>query len=511
MTTSPILLLGLDAADADLITTLIAAGELPNLARLRETGRYGRLATPADHYAGAVWPTFYTGMHVPWHGAFHNKLWRPDSMRVEVAAEHWIRSRPFWEGIDPHLRVCIVDAPMVLGAPKRLNGVYLGGWGTHDVMHQGSWPRGLWGDLVRRYGAPAMPAEHFGAQSRASLITLASALEASTRQFQDVVLDVLQRERWDLACVVFGAMHRAGHYLWDASQVEDAPDGAAADRVRSGLGAVYAAVDRALGAILDRTGEETLVLCFAVHGMAANRGWSDLLPDLLAALEHAALGTRPRRGLLHAVKRRVPHHWVRPLLTRLPAAAAGRLVPLWSRGMFDWSRTRFFPMPMDQAGYLRVNLRGREAAGVVDRGADYDAVCTQLERWMLSLRDEATGRALTDRVERAYARADEDATYRHLLPDLVVPWHGPAAAETRSVTSTVIPGFRYRVPRRLPSGRSGNHTDRGWLIARGAGVTPGAFGREHHVVDLAPTVLAHLGLAPDPSVQGRPIDLQGDP
>jgi len=521
MTTTPILLLGLDAADADVITTLIAEGRLPNLARLRETGRHGRLATPAARYAGGVWPTFYTGTDVPAHGVFHNKLWRPDAMRVEVASEDWIHSRPFWESLDPALRVCIVDVPMVLGAPRAVNGVHLGGWATHDVLSRGSWPPDLWKELARRHGAPSMPAEAFGAQTQASLASLVTELETSTRQLQDVVLDLFGRERWDVACVVFGAVHRAGHYLWDASQVgggtgEDDP-------IRSGLIAVHEAVDRALGAVLDQAGDDTLVLCFAVHGMARNPGWSDLLPDLLAALEHHALDTRPRRGLLHAIKRRIPHHRVRPILTRLHPGIASRLVSLWSTRMFDWSRTRFFPMPMDHAGYLRVNLRGREREGIVAPGAEYDAVCAQLEAWMLGLRDEATGRPLTDRVERPYAEAGttDDATadtssdagppYRHLLPDLLIPWTGPSAIDTRSVISTDVPGFRYHVPDRLPSGRAGNHTGNAWLIARGPGVPAGTFDREHHIVDLVPTVRAHLGLPPDPDAEGEPIDLRGRP
>ena len=139
---TPVLMLGLDAAELSLIERFIAEGRLPALARLRQGGCFGRLHSPALSFAGGVWPSFYTGQDVPWHGIFHNKLWRPSAMRCEVPTDSWITSRPFWEplGEQGH-RVCIIDVPMILGRPRPVNGLYLGGWGTHDLISSGSWPR----------------------------------------------------------------------------------------------------------------------------------------------------------------------------------------------------------------------------------------------------------------------------------------------------------------------------------------------------------------------------------
>ena len=91
---TPILMIGLDAAEWTLITRFIDEGKLPALAKLRQRGCSGSLRSPALSYAGGVWPSFYTGQDVPWHGIFHNKLWRPDAMRCEVPTEHWIKFAP---------------------------------------------------------------------------------------------------------------------------------------------------------------------------------------------------------------------------------------------------------------------------------------------------------------------------------------------------------------------------------------------------------------------------------
>jgi predicted AlkP superfamily phosphohydrolase/phosphomutase len=507
MTKPSVLMLGLDAADATIIERLTQSGDLPNLQRLRADGLYGRLGSPAGLYAGGVWPTFYTGRDVPGHGVYHSKLWRAERMRVEVASDAWLAVRPFWELLpEGGPRVCIIDVPMVIGTPRAVHGVYLGGWGTHDVLSRGSAPSALWQELERRYGAPAMPPEHFGRQSERSLERLPDVLVKATQQLATIAVDLMQRESWDLTCVVFGAVHRAGHYLWDRSQIERAGDPVADGALSPGLLRVYQAVDAAVGELVAKVQDETLVLAFAVHGMGPNPGWSDLLPDILAQLDAHAAGGVPRQGMLYRVKRRIPFHWARPFLTRVPASLQNQLVSLWSRNMFDWPTTRYFPLPMDEAGYLRINLRGRERDGIVQPGAEYNALCDELAGLMLSLRDGASGLPIADRVVRAYAEAPPDAPAGVLLPDLVIPFTGPRATTTRSLVSTRRFGYQFAVPPTLPSGRSGNHTDRAWFIARGAAMGSGRTAGTQHVIDLIPTALAHLGIAPTPGIEGSPID-----
>jgi predicted AlkP superfamily phosphohydrolase/phosphomutase len=502
----PILMLGLDAAELTLIQRFMDEGKIPALARLRRQGCFGSLESPAVAYAGAVWPSFYTGRDVPWHGIFHNKLWRPDAMRCEVPDDRWLASRPFWEDLGERgHRLCIVDVPMLLGEPRPINGVYLGGWGTHDLIAKGSWPATLWRELKRRHGPPVMPVEHFGPQDATALVRLTDSLLAATQQMQRIACDLLERERWDFACVVFGATHRVGHYLWDLSQLdENTLSAEQRKRLSAALVDIYRAVDGAIAAVLEQIEPDTLVIAFAVHGMGPNPGWSDLAPDILdAALRSAE--REPKKGLLYSLRRRLPFAWVRPVLKRLPMAVTDRLVSLWSSGMYDWKTTRQFPVPMDHAGYVRVNLRGRERDGIVAAGDDYDAVCATIERLFVGLRDRDTLRPIAPRVERAYALAPETATHRDLLPDLIVPWDGPRATDTRELYCDGLPAFRFEVPRRLPSGRSGNHTGRGWFIAAGPGVEPGLQVDGHDILDLAPSVVSLLGAEATAVFPGRPI------
>jgi hypothetical protein len=73
-----------------------------------------------------------------------------------------------------------------------------------------------------------------------------------------------------------------------------------------------------------------------------------------------------------------------------------------------------------------------------------------------------------------------------------------------------LPALRYRVPARLPSGRSGNHRGQGWFIAAGPGIARGRRIEGHDILDLAPTVSGWLGTKPSPALQGRPIPVEAE-
>jgi predicted AlkP superfamily phosphohydrolase/phosphomutase len=505
---TPVLMLGIDAANEAEVDALAAQGRMPALAALRASGTSGSLASCADRYAGGVWPSFYTGRDVPWHGIYHNKLWRPEAMRYEVPTDRWLPARPFWEGWRGRgLRACIVDVPMILGQPRPLDGVYLGGWGTHDLISRGSWPADLWREIVRRHGRPAMPREQFGRQTAKSLLALRGALLRAVEQAADVALELLGRERWDFSCVVLGGVHRIGHYLTDLTQLVDEPPAREREILEGAVAELYEATDHAVARLLQRVDPATRVVAFALHGMGPNPGWSDLLPDILREIEAASTGRAARTGLLYAIRRRIPMHLVRPILDRLPGAATDALVSLWSSRMLDWRQTPHFPMPMDHAAYLRVNLRGRERDGIVDAG-EYEGVCASLEALVTGLHDRATGARIAEPALRAWAESPSDADCRALLPDLVVPWRGPRAGSFVELTSDALPALRYRVPARLPSGRSGNHVGRGWFIARGPGIARGHRVSGHDIVDLAPTVENWLGFPPEPGRQGRRIPVE---
>lgn len=501
---TPVFMVGLDGADWKLVQRLMGEGKLPTLANLMQHGCYGKLDSSAGKYAGGVWPDFYTGQSVSRHGIYHNKLWRQENMRCEVPTDHWLQARPFYEDLSEQgYRVCVLDMPMVLGSPRPLNGIYLGGWGTHDLIAKGSSPPELWQQLQSTYGPPVMPTEHFGRQTAHSLLLLRDKLLEATEQMTRIGVDLLGSEAWDFSCVILGASHRAGHYLWDDSQVDTLSD-CDRQKISTALEEVYIACDVALQQLLSAAPRNALKVVFAVHGMEPNHGWGDLGADLLEGILHHSQQQKPKRGLLYEIRRHLPFHLVRPILTRLPQKVTDHLVQLWSANMYDWHTTSYFPLPMDQAGYVRINLKGREKNGIIEQGAQYEQLCDELERYLFSLQVDDSGQNIVRKVIRAWSDAPDDARARDVLPDLVVIWADRSTQESRCVVSDQLPDFEVRVPDKNISGRSGNHVGYGWFVTQ----SPDVKNTPHSVVinkgridncsirDLAPAVLNTIGAVP---------------
>ena len=509
---APIVMIGLDAAEYRLIEKWTLEGKLPVLQALRAQGCFGRMASNADYFAGAVWPTFYTGRDTPDHGIYHNKLWRYPHMRCEISSREWLPERPFWENLSatanrPTPRVAILDVPMTLGLPRALNGIQLSGWGTHDLIGHGSWPPALWGQLRRRFGPPRLPAEAFGPQTAASLMRLKRALLRATAQMSAVCRFILAQERWDLLLCVFGATHRAGHYLWDLSQIPaEQLDATERKQLIHALEEIYQACDRALAGIIQRLPADALLIVFAVHGMGRNNGWSDYGARIADHIRLNGASGQKAAGLLYQLRQRLPWQLTRQITRLLPKAVTDRLVELWSADMYDWTATAHFPLPMDHAGYFRINLKGREPAGIVATQSEYVSLCARLANDLGSFRDMATGKPIVREVIQRDQLASPAAPYYENLPDLVVIWSNEiAASQSPGIVSDRFGALNFERPGRLPSGRSGNHTSHGWFIARGPGLEPGSVADGYHILDLVPTVLDRLDLAADAGFQGQII------
>jgi len=166
-------------------------------------------------------------------------------------------------------------------------------------------------------------------------------------------------------------------------------------------------------------------------------------------------------------------------------------------------------VPMDHAGYIRLNVRGREPEGIVEPGPEYEALCDQVIEGFLDFQDLSTGRPIARRVYRQHDLAPGNAPARNRLPDLVVEWGEVSPIESCGIRSERHGELRWSPANRIPSGRAGNHRDRGWFVVSGTGVRPGLI-QGHTILDLVPTVCDWLGADLGGRLQGQPIPMLAD-
>lgn len=504
--TQPVIALGLDAMEGSVVSRMLEDGRLPNIASLQERGVSGPVRAHPDGFLSMVWPTFFTGQRIGAHGWYFNKLWNADRQRLRHADSSWPPVRPFWDDLEPGVRAAVLDVPFTSTPNPGFDGVYLNGWQAHDDFGKLAVPSDLHRVLRRRYGTPAMGPEIFGAQNVRTLERQLEQGTGSLKQFAQIVGDVLAGESPDLTVAVFGGAHRAMHYLWSLDEADVSgvsPD--RLERLRRARNLVYEAADQAVGAVLERAPRNARVLVFALHGMGRNRGWAEHLGRMVSHIHARGAEGPSTEGVVYRLKKALPWRLVRQVTMRLPSSVNHALVPLWSKGMHDWSTTRFFALPSDLNAYVRINLKGREPQGIVEPGEELERLIDELTEDFMSLRDLRDDQPIVSGVDRVDDLVGADASRRGVLPDLVVKW-----TDTYSSGS---PGFSSRygevrwdpdVP--LPSGRSGNHVQGGWLVAAGPGIAKRVVSEPMDTVDLAPTILDLLGQPTPDRMEGSPLE-----
>ncbi len=504
---TPVVALGIDATQISLIDRLVEAGRMPTLAGLRARGKYGRLQSSPSQFLSMVWPTFFSGQRLGHHGQYFNKIWRCEHQRLEYISPSWLPARVFWEGLEPTKRLAVLDVPYSNRPRGDFNGLYLNGWQCHDDFGPMELPAGLRAELTGRHGPSLLTAEVFGPQSARDLLMLRQEVLATNDQFSRICTDVLKRERWDLFFAVFGGAHRGTHYLWDLSQIDESGvDAQTLATLRGARDDIYTSWDAALGNILPAIPSGARLLIFSLHGMESNDGWYETLARIIEQV-HRGGGEAPppKKGLVYRLKKALPWRLVRQVTRRIPHSWNHALVPLWSGRMYDWAATRYFSVPMDYNGYIRLNVRGRERDGIVEPG-DVKAVSREIREALMSFRDIESGAPVISDVVEVDALVGADSPRRRVLPDLVVLWaHPHPLRESSGVVSDKYGTVRWPKGAKLSSGRSGNHTSDGWFVATGPGLEPGPSPTVHDSLDLMPTIFEWMGAKPADFFQGRPI------
>lgn len=505
---APLLMIGLDAAEITLVERWMNDGLLPNLHTLRERGAFGPLKSTAEWLVGSPWPSFYTGTPPEEHGMYYYHVWRPENMTTERPSSEWMPLRPFWRSLGgAGRRAVVVDVPIVY-APEPFDGVEISGWSTRDTLgSSASFPPQLMKWVHATFGAPPFDPKETYLLSAAELLRVRDQCNKTTEHVRDLGVALMQKEPWDLFLICFASPHRGGHLLWDLTGMAGNAKSSDLKALKDALKEIYIACDAAVGRLVEQAAPNVTTLVFSVHGMGANASCCDLLPEMLSRILNSGQSAGQPPGKLHQVSRlraSVPIRWRSWVKNRLPVSAQDKLTAFWRTGGFDWSSTKAFAPFGDLEGYVRINLRGREAEGIVDPGTEYQDLSSHIVDGLWSFVDEDSGEPIVDSVERR-DQVFFEASMRDRLPDLIIHWAPRAAAEHRRIVSPRYGVLPWPTPGRHPQGRSGNHRPAGFLIASGDRVAPRTVIENAHILDLAPTVLSLLDLPAPEHMKGRSL------
>ena len=461
-------MIGLDAADLGFIRSF--SSELPNLRRVLGRSALHTLRSTADLLTGSVWPTFSTATNPGEHGMYHHLQWDAASMRMRRVTPDWLDFEPFWHELARRgRRVIAIDVPLSFPPRVLQEGIAVLNWGSHDQLGPVTChPRHLEGEIRRRFGKHPMGVEIPVGKSAPELQKIRDDLVRGARRKGALVRWLLESAPWDFFIAVFGETHRGGHILW--------PDGPGGGTIPAGaLLDVYRAVDEAVGEILAAPSVAGAgLILFALHGMGPNVSQEHFVPGVMDLVntgsERAPDGrgngkVRPPRGIVRLLRERVPASIQNRIARLVPVSVRDEVMNQSVIAGHDWARTSGFDVVADMNGYLRLNVRGREREGILDRhGEALPRYVEWVRECFESLTVAGTGEPLVESVQLTSdvfpgPRLDN-------LPDLIVTWagHRPVSRVDSRVLGPVAAEHA--------TGRSGNHRRDGFCVVDVPGREP---------------------------------------
>ena len=488
----------LDATDPARLDRLVGEGRMPNLAGLREQG----LARPVEvpRLLELMEPaTFYTlamGVPIEAHGRCLPFVWDPAAMRMRRAGPPALPA--LWDRIGAAGKRSLVIDAYEIPAPERVHGAFVRGLQHRNRVSvpRADIPAGVGGEVRRALGRPSVLNEIYVRPSAHKLRRERDGHLRAALKPAEAVEFLLPRVEPDLLWVTILSPHVAGHRFWNLSQASGDTAG-----LEGTLDDVYARADEALGRIGAALPAGADLIVVSPVGMAENNSRVDLLEGMVEAVAH---GGRGRASRMWRIRGRVPGAVRERAADLLSERAALDLMLRMGTPRRDWSKTQAICLPSDPNGYVRLNLKGREAAGTLRR-EDAAPFVETLREGLMSFEDLEGGPAVADvhdlfsQVKNGDAGSAGDS-----LPDLVVEWVDRPATHVSGVTSP-----RHGTIERVggpggPTGRSGGHVGDAWVVAVPGDGDSVADGPAPVLEDVAATACARLGADAD-GLAGRAL------
>jgi predicted AlkP superfamily phosphohydrolase/phosphomutase len=430
MLVNKVLVIGLDGAEPELLDRWINRGYLPNLASIQQSGVYGRLRSTMPPVSPAAWSTFMTGVNPGKHGVYDFTVRDFATYGVRITRRPRVPS--LWRLLsDQDKSVCVVNVPQSY-PPEEVNGIVVTGLGT-PAGSVFTYPSVLSKSLEQK-GFRFVTSQSVRTDGPDAFLT-------GVYEVADTVvttaIQVFRQIDWDFGMVVLRLTDEIPHYFWHNMDPNHPSYPGDENPHRDVILDCYRRADRMVGDLVRQAADDnTVVFVVSDHGFGplhqdvylnewlrqegfltvskspGNEDGQGLFRRL--GLTHAQLG-----ALLGRLGLNKTRAFLRDRLGKL-ASVLPADDQLHVSDVVDWANTRAYSI--GYMGQIYLNVKGRDPAGVVMLGEDYEAVCADLIARLRSWRHPVDGQPIVDEVYRR----DQiyEGCYRDQGPDLLVMMRG---------------------------------------------------------------------------------------
>ncbi len=312
MLSRKVVLVGWDAADWKVIRPLSRAGKMPHLARLLERGSSAPISTLYPPLSPMLWTSIATGKRPFKHGIHGFSEPSPDGSGVQPVTNLSRTSKAVWNILhQSHLHSIVVGwwpshpaepidgvmlsdhfhrapGPLENGWPLRANSVHPRKLGA-TLAALRTHPDALTPEMVE----PFVPFACEIDQDQDKRLGAVLRTIAECMSIQSAALWLIQNRPWDFFAVYFDAIDHFSHGFMRYHPPRQPWIAEADFRLYSNVvSAAYELHDRMLGALVEKAGEDAIVMVVSDHGFHPDHLRPASIPDIPAgpAVEHRDFG-----------------------------------------------------------------------------------------------------------------------------------------------------------------------------------------------------------------------------
>lgn len=400
-----VLIIGLDSINLEIINPLINEKKLPVMGKLLSQSAFSSMGSVLPVNAASGWTSLLTGQSSGKHSIYEFYDKTNGSYKRNIISSHNIKSKRIWDILGDHQLKSIVMNIPVTYPPTPINGVMVSGMLTKpDSIF--TYPE----NLTEELRSTNYIIDVFGHYRN----TLTGYLELAFQTIiyrQQAFLELIKNNEWDFAALAFTTLDRLQQTIWEQkSQTEK----------------IFIKLDELIGQILSEVDDgNTYVLLISNYGYRdvtkkffVNEWLSDLgllsksistgkasIPNLIEDyfdFKHE----KPRTTARFLEKTGITKDNIRSIVPEFICELLKKKIPTKLRKIFpkenlliNWDKTKAY-FPSEYVQGIRINLKGREPNGVVEKGWKYDRLCETIISELYRLKDPHTFENIIERVYR---------------------------------------------------------------------------------------------------------------
>jgi Tfp pilus assembly protein PilF len=288
----PVVVLGIDSLDPDVIDRLVSEGKLPHFERLRRRGAYGRLLSSKPILSPIIWTTIATGKRPTEHGIGHFTAVNEKTGEQLPVTSQMRRVKALWNLVSDAGKEVAVVGWWATWPAERVNGVIVSDHTCYHFLFDGGFEGGK--DTLGVIHPPEREAEvsalvirpedvrpddlerfvHVSAEEFSRPFSFNDDLGhfkwawATAESYRRIGLQLWRKDRPDLLLVYIEGVDSTSHLFGHLYRAEGLSGDLAEQQRRFGdaVEQMYLYADRVVGEYMDALGDEATLVVLSDHG-----------------------------------------------------------------------------------------------------------------------------------------------------------------------------------------------------------------------------------------------------